>query len=82
MICAWWGPQGQLISNEKVAQAVNRCKCCCETFQTFYRGGAPVVTCTAYIAAVDDDACIGCEACADICPMEAVHMAGRHGPGG
>ena len=24
MICAWWGPQGRLISNEEVAEAVNR----------------------------------------------------------
>jgi predicted TIM-barrel fold metal-dependent hydrolase len=24
LICAWWGPQGQLISNEEVAEAVNR----------------------------------------------------------
>ena len=53
----------------------NCCKCCCETFQIFYRGGGPAVTYTAYIATVEEDACVGCEACADICPMEAVRMA-------
>ena len=52
----------------------NCCKCCCETFQIFYRGGGPAVTYTAYIATVDKDACVGCEACIDICPMEAVRM--------
>lgn len=52
----------------------NCCKCCCETFQIFYRGGGPAITYTAYIANVDEDTCIGCDACVDICPMEAVRL--------
>ena len=52
----------------------NCCKCCCETFQSYYRGSSPTITYAAYIARVDADTCTGCEACADICPMEAIEM--------
>ncbi len=61
---------------EKDEMAVcNCCKCCCETFQSYYRGSSPTVTYTAYIARIDDDTCSGCEVCVDICPMEAIEMA-------
>ena len=52
----------------------NCCKCCCETFQSYYRGSSPTVTYTAYIAGIADAACSGCGVCADICPMEAIEM--------
>ena len=52
----------------------NCCKCCCETFQLFYRGGAPTATHAAYLAKVDDEACSACEVCADMCPMEAIEI--------
>ncbi len=45
-----------------------------ETVLDLGSGGGPAITYTAYIAAVDEDACIDCEACVDICPMEAVRM--------
>lgn len=51
----------------------NCCKCCCETFQTFYRGGAPTVTYASYLAQVDDR-CSACELCIEACPMEAIRM--------
>ncbi|MEW6079089.1 MAG: 4Fe-4S binding protein [Thermodesulfobacteriota bacterium] len=53
----------------------NCCKCCCETFNSFYRGGVPTITYTAYIARVDAGTCTGCESCVEICPMEAIAMA-------
>jgi NAD-dependent dihydropyrimidine dehydrogenase PreA subunit len=52
----------------------NCCKCCCETFQIFYRGGAPSVTNSSYIAEIDSEQCSGCEVCTEMCPMEAFTM--------
>lgn len=54
----------------------NCCKCCCATFDLFYSGAAPMQTYTSYRAAVDEGSCNGCEVCVDMCPMEAVEMAG------
>lgn len=53
----------------------NCCKCCCETFQGFYRGWMPAANYTSYKAIVVADECTGCEICVDICPMEAVSIA-------
>ncbi|MBU0994344.1 MAG: 4Fe-4S binding protein [Proteobacteria bacterium] len=50
----------------------NCCKCCCETFQLYYRGSAPTVTYTAYLAKIDGEICTACEVCAEKCPMEAI----------
>jgi len=52
----------------------NCCKCCCGTFDLYYRGGAPAHTYASYIATVIDDECTGCGTCADICPMEAIAL--------
>ncbi len=54
----------------------NCCKCCCGTFELYYRGAAPMQTYTSYRAVADDDLCNGCEACVGMCPMEAVDLAG------
>ena len=55
----------------------NCCKCCCETFQSYYRGSSPTITYTAYLARVAADDCTGCGACVDICPMEAIELTGE-----
>ena len=52
----------------------NCCKCCCGTFEIYYRGAAPAHTYTSYMAKVDEDACTSCEQCVDACPMEAISM--------
>ena len=52
----------------------NCCKCCCETFQIYYRGAGPAATYTSYMAKVDEESCSGCGECVDICPMEAIEM--------
>jgi len=61
-------------TNKDEMAICNCCKCCCETFQSYYRGSSPTVTYTSYIARVDAESCTGCEVCVDICPMEAIEM--------
>ena len=52
----------------------NCCKCCCATFDLYYRGAAPMQTYTSHRAAVDGDLCNACEVCVDMCPMEAIEL--------
>jgi Pyruvate/2-oxoacid:ferredoxin oxidoreductase delta subunit len=53
----------------------NCCKCCCGTFELYYRGAAPMQTYTSYRARTDEELCNGCEVCARMCPMEAIELA-------
>jgi len=60
---------------EKVEAAIcNCCKCCCDTFQLHYRGIMPIKSLTSYIAKVNEDVCIGCGTCVNICPAEATEL--------
>jgi len=52
----------------------NCCKCCCGTFELYYRGAAPMQTYTSYRARTDEELCNGCEVCVDMCPMEAIEL--------
>lgn len=52
----------------------NCCKCCCATFELYYRGTAPMQTYTSHRAAVDGELCNGCGECVDLCPMEALEL--------
>jgi Pyruvate/2-oxoacid:ferredoxin oxidoreductase delta subunit/DNA-binding MarR family transcriptional regulator len=54
----------------------NCCKCCCGTFELYYRAAAPVSTYTSYRAAVKPDACTACALCVERCPMEAIRLRG------
>ncbi len=53
----------------------NCCKCCCGTFDLYYRGAAPANHFTSHLAEIDENECTGCEVCVDACPMEAIQMA-------
>jgi Pyruvate/2-oxoacid:ferredoxin oxidoreductase delta subunit len=53
----------------------NCCKCCCGIFQMYYSGAMAYHCYTNFLAAVDEDACSSCEACTDVCPMEAIQMS-------
>jgi len=57
-------------NNSEVA-ICNCCKCCCETFQLYYRGIAPIHSLTSYVAKVDGDKCSSCGTCVERCPVEA-----------
>ncbi|MDY6796655.1 MAG: 4Fe-4S dicluster domain-containing protein [Actinomycetota bacterium] len=51
------------------------CKCCCATFDLYYRGAAPIQTYISHRAVADDDPCNGCVKCIDMCPMQAIELA-------
>jgi NAD-dependent dihydropyrimidine dehydrogenase PreA subunit len=58
---------------EREEEAIcNCCKCCCGTFQIYYKGASPLHNLSAFMAAVDMDACTGCGLCEEKCPMEAI----------
>ncbi len=50
------------------------CKCCCATFQLFHKGARAMHSVTSFLAEIDRDACTGCYACVDMCPMDAIHL--------
>ena len=50
------------------------CKCCCGTFQLYYRGVSAMHSVTSYIAEMTEEECTGCGVCVDMCPMEAINI--------
>ncbi len=52
----------------------NCCSCCCGPFQLYYSGVMPFHTLTSYQAELDENKCIGCGNCIEICPMETIEM--------
>jgi len=62
---------------EREEEAIcNCCKCCCGTFQMYYKGAAPLHNFASYLAVVDAEACSACGLCTEKCPMEAIGLAG------
>lgn len=49
----------------------NCCSCCCGAISA-QRNGTPMVISSGYVAAVDDQACVRCGACAAVCPFDAI----------
>lgn len=50
----------------------NCCACCCGGIQAMRDHGVPMVIPSGYMAVVDEDECVACEACAEICPFDAI----------
>jgi Pyruvate/2-oxoacid:ferredoxin oxidoreductase delta subunit len=68
-------------ARERVSFICNCCGCCCEALVAARRFAAmhPVHT-TAFLPAVDADACTGCERCVRLCPVEAMTAVSAHDP--
>ncbi len=66
---------------EGVAFICNCCGCCCEAMIAHRRFAAlhPIHT-TAYLPAVDEKACNGCEKCVRACPVEALSAVSANDP--
>jgi Pyruvate/2-oxoacid:ferredoxin oxidoreductase delta subunit len=52
----------------------NCCSCCCGAMEA-HRAGTPMLASSGYVASVDEEACIACGACEQICPFDAISVA-------
>ncbi len=51
------------------------CGCCCQILKSIKNNDKPALSVNAsYFATVDKDSCTACEACMEICPMEAIFV--------
>ncbi len=62
-------------AQEGVSFICNCCSCCCEALVAARRFEMlrPMTT-TNFLPAVDADGCVGCGACVDVCPMDAIAL--------
>ncbi len=51
----------------------NCCACCCKAMQ-INRGGDPMICSSGYIAVIDEDLCITCGNCEDVCQFDAITL--------
>jgi len=60
-------------TNRGIEAICNCCKCCCGIIG-MYRGGVmPLHTVSSYLAEVDEELCVGCATCLEMCPMETIY---------
>jgi len=52
----------------------NCCSCCCGAMHA-HRAGTPMLISSGYVASVTGKDCVGCGACARICPFEALSVS-------
>jgi Pyruvate/2-oxoacid:ferredoxin oxidoreductase delta subunit len=57
----------------------NCCKCCCGHFNSFSMGAAPFHSYTSHIAKIDEELCMGCGTCVEVCPLDAPSLDGEIG---
>jgi len=51
----------------------NCCRCCCGAMQA-WRHGTPMLASSGYVCEPDAERCVGCGACAEVCPFDALTM--------
>ena len=70
--------QGLVPQPSNTVKAVNIClccDCCCQILSNIKKSDAPARLVNSNFQAVaDKEECTGCQACEDICPMDAIHM--------
>ena len=72
--------QGLVAQPSNSVKAVNIClccDCCCQILHNIKKSEAPArIVNSNYRAAVEGDRCTGCQACEEICPMDAIEKNG------
>jgi ferredoxin len=58
---------------ERFYAICNCCSCCCGAMQA-HRTGVPMLAPSGYVSQIDDELCVGCAACVEACPFEALSL--------
>lgn len=58
---------------ERFYAICNCCECCCGAINS-HKSGNPMLASSGYVAEIDEDECIACEACADYCQFDALEL--------
>ncbi|MFX1313640.1 MAG: indolepyruvate ferredoxin oxidoreductase subunit alpha [Promethearchaeota archaeon] len=60
--------------NRGIEAICNCCKCCCGIIGMYRDGRMPLHTISSYLAKVNEEYCVGCGTCVEMCPMETINM--------
>ncbi|MFX1375750.1 MAG: indolepyruvate ferredoxin oxidoreductase subunit alpha [Promethearchaeota archaeon] len=58
--------------NRGIEAICNCCKCCCGIIGMYRRGVMPLHTVSSYLAKIDEELCVGCGTCLEMCPMDTI----------
>ncbi|MHA2009560.1 MAG: indolepyruvate ferredoxin oxidoreductase subunit alpha [Promethearchaeota archaeon] len=58
--------------NRGIEAICNCCKCCCGIIGMYRGGSMPLHTVSSYLAEVEEELCVGCGTCLEMCPMETI----------
>jgi NAD-dependent dihydropyrimidine dehydrogenase PreA subunit len=59
--------------NRGIEAICNCCSCCCGILGMYKSGAMPLHTMSSYLAEIDEELCVGCGTCMEICPMETIY---------
>ncbi len=71
---------GDNVQNE-VAFICNCCSCCCEALVAARKvGPTQAINSSNFICNINEDDCVGCSKCVEVCPVEAISMVSANTP--